>query len=130
MTRAELTAHHDLQRRLNEARAIYRTLRLEAHPKAQTIDGMPRPSEPGRKVENLGLVLADFAGQVEELERQVEQSRPAVLEWLTTIEEPTPRAIMSLRVLCGLPWKRVAEYSKTTVEAARWHYRKITAKLR
>ena len=68
MTRAELSLHHEAQRKLNEARELYKQMRLRAYPKAQVIDDMPKATGTGRKVEELALVLTDMAEKIAELE--------------------------------------------------------------
>lgn len=124
MTRNELTAHHEAQRRLNEARELYKQMRLRAYPNAQTIDDMPKSPGNGRKVEELALVLADMAEKVEELETEVKKTQPNVLEYIHTIDEPRLRMIVSLRVLCGLTWERVSFYIGDSIEAVRNTYRR------
>ena len=125
MTRAELSLHHEAQRRLNEARELYKQMRLRAYPKAQTIDDMPKATGTGRKVEELALVLSDLSDKVDELQAAAERTRPAVLEYIHTIDEPRTRMIVSLRVLCGLTWERVAFYIGDSVEAVRNTYRRL-----
>ena len=127
MTRAELSLHHDAQRKLNEARELYKQMRLRAYPKAQTIDDMPKATGNGRKVEELALVLSDLSDKVDELQAAAERTRPAVLEYIHTIDEPRTRMIVSLRVLCGLTWERVAYYIGDSVEAVRNTYRREVA---
>lgn len=124
MTRAELSLHHEAQRKLNEARELYKQMRLRAYPKAQTIDDMPKGTGTGRKVEELALVLSDLSDKVDELQADAERTRPAVLEYIHTIDEPRTRMIVSLRVLCGLTWERVAYYIGESVEAVRNTYRR------
>ena len=124
MTRAELSLHHEAQRKLNEARDLYKQMRLRAYPKAQTIDDMPKATGTGRKVEELALVLSDLSDKVDELQAAAELTRPAVLEYIHTIDEPRTRMIVSLRVLCGLTWERVAYYIGDSVEAVRNTYRR------
>lgn len=124
MTRAELSLHHEAQRKLNEARELYKQMRLRAYPKAQTIDDMPKGTGTGRKVEELALVLSDLSDKVDELQADAERTRPAVLEYIHTIDEPRTRMIVSLRVLCGLTWERVAYYIGDSVEAVRNTYRR------
>lgn len=124
MTRAELSLHHEAQRKLNEARELYKQMRLRAYPKAQTIDDMPKGTGNGRKVEELALVLSDLSEKVDELQADAERTRPAVLEYIHTIDEPRTRMIVSLRVLCGLTWERVAYYIGDSVEAVRNTYRR------
>ena len=126
MTRDELAAHHDAQRQLNEARELYRNMRLRAYPGAQNLDGMPK-AQPDTKsrVEELALVLADLSDQIEILRDRVKATQPAVIAWVHEIEEPKPRMICSLRVLCGLSWERVAFYIGDTQEAVRSIYRRI-----
>ena len=124
MTRAELSLHHEAQRKLNEARDLYKQMRLRAYPKAQTIDDMPKATGTGRKVEDLALVLSDLSDKVDELQAAAERTRPAVLEYIHTIDEPRTRMIVSLRVLCGLTWERVAFYIGDSVEAVRNTYRR------
>ena len=124
MTRAELSLHHEAQRKLNEARDLYKQMRLRAYPKAQTIDDMPKATGTGRKVEELALVLSDLSDKVDELQAAAERTRPAVLEYIHTIDEPRTRMIVSLRVLCGLTWERVAFYIGDSVEAVRNTYRR------
>ena len=124
MTRAELSLHHEAQRKLNEARELYKQMRLRAYPKAQTIDDMPKATGTGRKVEELALVLSDLSDKVDELQAAAERTRPAVLEYIHTIDEPRTRMIVSLRVLCGLTWERVAFYTGESQEAVRNTYRR------
>ena len=124
MTRAELSLHHEAQRKLNEARELYKQMRLRAYPKAQTIDDMPKGTGNGRKVEELALVLFDLSDKVDELQAAAERTRPAVLEYIHTIDEPRTRMIVSLRVLCGLTWERVAFYTGESQEAVRNTYRR------
>lgn len=124
MTRAELSLHHEAQRKLNEARDLYKQMRLRAYPKAQTIDDMPKATGTGRKIEELALVLSDLSDKVDELQAAAERTRPAVLEYIHTIDEPRTRMIVSLRVLCGLTWERVAFYIGDSVEAVRNTYRR------
>lgn len=124
MTRAELSLHHEAQRKLNEARELYKQMRLRAYPKAQTIDDMPKATGTGRKVEELALVLSDLSDKVDELQAAAELTRPAVLEYIHTIDEPRTRMIVSLRVLCGLTWERVAFYTGESQEAVRNTYRR------
>lgn len=124
MTRAELSLHHEAQRKLNEARDLYKQMRLRAYPKAQTIDDMPKATGTGRKVEELALVLSDLSDKVDELQAAAERTRPAVLEYIHTIDEPRTRMIVSLRVLCGLTWERVAFYTGESQEAVRNTYRR------
>ena len=126
MTRIELSNHHDAQRKLNEARELYKQMRLRAYPKAQTIDDMPKGTGNGRKVEELALVLSDLADKVDELQAAAERTRPAVLEYIHTIDEPRTRMIVSLRVLCGLTWERVGFLLNMDSEAARKVYVRIT----
>ena len=125
MTRAELSLHHEAQRKLNEARELYKQMWLRAYPKAQTIDDMPKAAGTGRKVEELALVLADLSDKVDELQAAAELTRPAVLAYIHTIDEPRTRMIVSLRVLCGLTWERVAFYIGDSVEAVRNTYRRL-----
>ena len=125
MTRAELSLHHEAQRKLNEARELYKQMRLRAYPKAQTIDDMPKGTGTGRKVEELAMVLSDLSDKVDELQAAAERTRPAVLEYIHTIDEPRTRMIVSLRVLCGLTWERVAYYIGDSVEAVRNTYRRL-----
>ena len=124
MTRAELSLHHEAQRKLNEARELYKQMRLRAYPKAQTIDDMPKGTGTGRKVEELAMVLSDLSDKVDELQAAAELTRPAVLEYIHTIDEPRTRMIVSLRVLCGLTWERVAFYTGESQEAVRNTYRR------
>ena len=124
MTRAELSLHHEAQRKLNEARELYKQMRLRAYPKAQTIDDMPKAAGTGRKVEELAMVLSDLSDKVDELQAAAELTRPAVLEYIHTIDEPRTRMIVSLRVLCGLTWERVAFYTGESQEAVRNTYRR------
>ena len=126
MTRAELSLHHEAQRKLNEARELYKQMRLRAYPKAQTIDDMPKGTGTGRKVEELALVLSDLSDKVDELQAAAERTRPAVLEYIHTIDEPRTRMIVSLRVLCGLSWERVGYLLNMDSEAARKVYVRIT----
>ena len=126
MTRAELSLHHEAQRKLNEARELYKQMRLRAYPKAQTIDDMPKATGTGRKVEELALVLSDLSDKVDELQAAAELTRPAVLEYIHTIDEPRTRMIVSLRVLCGLTWERVGFLLNMDSEAARKVYVRIT----
>ena len=126
MTRAELSLHHEAQRKLNEARDLYKQMRLRAYPKAQTIDDMPKATGTGRKVEELALVLSDLSDKVDELQAAAERTRPAVLEYIHTIDEPRTRMIVSLRVLCGLTWERVGFLLNMDSEAARKVYVRIT----
>ena len=126
MTRDELAAHHDAQRQLNEARELYRNMRLRAYPGAQNLDGMPKaPADTKSKVEELALVLADLSDQIEILRDRVKTTQPAVLAWVHEIEEPKQRMIVSLRVLCGLSWGRVAFYTGESQEAVRNTYRRL-----
>ena len=122
MTRAELSLHHEAQRKLNEARELYKQMRLRAYPKAQVIDDMPKATGTGRKVEELALVLTDMAEKIAELEADVKRTQPMVLAYIHTIDEPRPRMIVSLRVLCGLSWERVAHYTGMEQEAVRKFY--------
>ena len=124
MTRAELSLHHEAQRKLNEARELYKQMRLRAYPKAQTIDDMPKATGTGRKVEELAMVLSDLSDKVDELQAAAERTRPAVLAYIHTIDEPRTRMIVSLRVLCGLTWERVAFYTGESQEAVRNTYRR------
>lgn len=124
MTRAELSLHHEAQRKLNEARELYKQMRLRAYPKAQVIDDMPKATGTGRKVEELALVLADMGEKIAELEADVKRTQPEVLAYIHTIDEPRPRMIVSLRVLCGLSWERVAFYTGESQEAVRNTYRR------
>ena len=126
MTRAELSRHHEAQRKLNEARELYKQMRLRAYPKAQTIDDMPKATGTGRKVEELAMVLSDLSDKVDELQAAAERTRPAVLEYIHTIDEPRTRMIVSLRVLCGLTWERVGFLLNMDSEAARKVYVRIT----
>ena len=126
MTRAELSLHHEAQRKLNEARELYKQMRLRAYPKAQTIDDMPKATGTGRKVEELAMVLSDLSDKVDELQAAAELTRPAVLEYIHTIDEPRTRMIVSLRVLCGLTWERVGFLLNMDSEAARKVYVRIT----
>lgn len=126
MTRAELSLHHEAQRKLNEARELYKQMRLRAYPKAQTIDDMPKGTGNGRKVEELAMVLSDLSDKVDELQAAAERTRPAVLEYIHTIDEPRTRMIVSLRVLCGLTWERVGFLLNMDSEAARKVYVRIT----
>ena len=126
MTRAELSLHHEAQRKLNEARELYKQMRLRAYPKAQTIDDMPKATGTGRKVEELAMVLSDLSDKVDELQAAAERTRPAVLEYIHTIDEPRTRMIVSLRVLCGLTWERVGFLLNMDSEAARKVYVRIT----
>lgn len=130
MTRDELAAHHDAQRQLNEARELYRTMRLRAYPGAQNLDGMPKaPADTKSKVEELAIVLADLSEQVKILRARVQATQPAVIAWVHEIEEPKQRMIVSLRVLCGLSWERVAYYTGLTAEAVRTTYRRLMEEL-
>lgn len=129
MTRAELSLHHEAQRKLNEARELYKQMRLRAYPKAQTIDDMPKATGTGRKVEELALVLSDLSDKVDELQAAVERTRPAVLEYIHTIDEPRTRMIVSLRVLCGLTWERVGYYMATEPTATKQRYHEYLRKL-
>ena len=126
MTRAELSLHHEAQRKLNEARELYKQMRLRAYPKAQVIDDMPKATGTGRKVEELAMVLSDLSDKVDELQAAAERTRPAVLEYIHTIDEPRTRMIVSLRVLCGLTWERVGFLLNMDSEAARKVYVRIT----
>ena len=131
MTRSELMAHHEAQRRLNEARELYRNMKLRAFPGAQNIDAMPRAqTDTKSKVEELAIVLADLSDQIDELRAQVMETQPAVIEYIHSIEEPRTRMIISLRVLCGLVWERVAYILSMSQDAVRWNYRKEVEKLR
>ena len=127
MTAAELAQHHEKQKRLNEARATYRELRLKAHPTPK-LDGLPHGTDTGRKVEELGIVLADIAGQIEALQAEVAETLPAVYDFITGIDDGTTRNVFSLRVLCGLPWSRVGEYTNMEVETARKRYFRYLSK--
>lgn len=129
MTRAELSLHHEAQRKLNEARELYKQMRLRAYPKAQTIDDMPKATGTGRKVEELALVLSDMAEKIAELEADVKLTQPQVLEYIHTIDEPRPRMIVSLRVLCGLSWERVSHYIGMDQEAVRKFYGRFVENL-
>lgn len=126
MTRAELSLHHEAQRKLNEARELYKQMRLRAYPKAQVIDDMPKATGTGRKVEELALVLTDMAEKIAELEADVKRTQPKVMEYIHTIDEPRTRMIVSLRVLCGLTWERVGFLLNMDSEAARKVYVRIT----
>lgn len=126
MTRAELSLHHEAQRKLNEARELYKQMRLRAYPKAQTIDDMPKATGTGRKVEELAMVLTDMAEKIAELEADVKRTQPKVMEYIHTIDEPRTRMIVSLRVLCGLTWERVGFLLNMDSEAARKVYVRIT----
>ena len=127
MTRAELSLHHEAQRKLNEARELYKQMRLRAYPKAQVIDDMPKTTGTGRKVEELALVLTDMAEKIAELEADVKRTQPEVLAYIHTIDEPRTRMIVSLRVLCGLTWERVGYLLNMDSEAARKIYARCTA---
>lgn len=129
MTRAELSLHHEAQRKLNEARDLYKQMRLRAYPKAQTIDDMPKGTGNGRKVEELALVLSDLSDKVDELQAAAERTRPAVLDYIHTIDEPRTRMIVSLRVLCGLTWERVGFLLVMDREAARKIYARCVESL-
>ena len=130
MTRDVLAAHHDAQRQLNEARELYRTMRLMAYPGAQNLDGMPKaPADTKSKVEELALVLADLSDQIEILKDRVKATQPAVLAWVHEIEEPQPRMICALRVLCGLTWERVGYFIGISQDSARMIYWRIAEKL-
>ena len=129
MTRAELSLHHEAQRKLNEARELYKQMRLRAYPKAQVIDDMPKATGTGRKVEELAMVLSDLSDKVDELQAAAERTRPAVLEYIHTIDEPRTRMIVSLRVLCGLTWERVGFLLVMDREAVRKIYARCVESL-
>lgn len=129
MTRDVLAAHHDAQRQLNEARELYRTMRLRAYPGAQNLDGMPKArTDTKSKVEELALALADLSDQIEILRDRVKATQPAVLAWVHEIEDSKTRMVCSLRVLCGLSWYQVGYYIGLTGEAARDVYRRFAEK--
>lgn len=125
MTREILSEHHNAQSKLNKARELYKTMRLRAYPKAQTIDDLPKATGTGRKVEELALVLEDTAAQIKALEATVSLTRPVVLAWTQIITDPEARAIAQLRVLCGLPWERVAYITGKSQDAVEKTYRRL-----
>ena len=112
MTRDQLEAHRLLQKKLNKAKAIYKEQEERAHPGAQRIDGMPRGRGNVRKVEDLGIDLAELSRLLglDELEREVSWSRPPIDAYIETLEDPDQRLVVGLRILCALSWKEVAVY--------------------
>ena len=110
MTRDQLEAHRLRQAMLNDAMAVYHEMEERAYPGAQRLDGMPRSSGNGRKVETLAMEMATKLLHLDELQASVNATRPAVEAYIETIGDPVTRLIVGLRILCALSWKEVAVY--------------------
>lgn len=133
MTRDQLEAHRQLQKKLNKAMAIYHELEERAYPGAQRLDGMPRSSRNDRKIEDLGIDLAELAKmlRLDELEREVRASRPPIDAYIDSFADPLTRLVIGLWVLGGLTWKEVAVYAgrDQSEEAVRKRYYKAISGL-
>lgn len=131
MTRDQLEAHRQLQKKLNEARQIYHEMEERAYPGAQRLDGMPRSSGNTDKVGELGIELASSWLKVDELEREVMASRPPIDAYIDSLDDPVARLVVGLRILCALSWKEVAVYAgrEQNVETVRRRYKLAVSRL-
>lgn len=75
---------------------------------AQNLDGMPRGSGVGRRVEQSALQISEQREDVARMQRAVDRSEPAIREWIESIPDNRLRRIFGLRFLAGYEWRDVA----------------------
>jgi nitrate reductase beta subunit len=119
MTLDELNLHFDAVDQLNSARE--RLMSMTSFLKAQSLDGMPRSSSAGRKVEQLAVLVQQQEETVARMEKIVRKSEKEVRDFISTIHDNRTAQIFSLRFLCGFEWGAVASIigGKNTEEAVK-----------
>ena len=119
MTLQELNQHLDLREKLSKAQAMRTALLNAATPGAAKITGMPHASGVNDKVGDLAVEIADMDARIEYLKAEIQRSEPAILAFISGVDDDQARMVFRLRFIRGMSWKEAsAVLGKYTSEAS------------
>jgi len=120
---AELNQHFDLIQKLNDAKEMYSIIEAKSLG-GQALDGMPHGTGVSDKVGALASALADLKGQIEYLEKEIEETAPPIEDFIGEIEDPKLRPLFRFRFLHGLSYTDIANVlgPGTTAESVRMRF--------
>lgn len=119
LTLEYLQSFFDLKDQVRKEQELIQSLWDAAYPGAQKLDGMPHSREPGDKVGNLAIEIAELESRMEETKAACAKMEPPVTEFLAGIDDAYVRTIFRLRYLHAMRWKDVAATLHTTEDAAK-----------
>lgn len=119
MTLEYLQKLFDMKDQLRKQQELIDSLWDAAHPGAQKLDGMPHSREPGDKVGNLAIEIAELETQMEKTKAACAELEPPVLQFLDSIDDVYIRTIFRLRFFHAMRWREVAVTVHTSEEAAK-----------
>ena len=127
MTLDDLNRHLDLIIELKKAQDMLQSLWNAAYPGGQVLTGMPHASGVKDKVGDLATDIADLEAEIEQLQRQVDESAQGVMAFISTIPDVQTRMIFRIRFCRGYEWKQVARVlgggnSEASVKSAAYRY--------
>lgn len=108
MTKQELSHHVELRKRLAASLELLACLEASACPGAQKLDGFPRAPGIRDRVGDCAAAIADVKEDIVRTEVEIARSEPAIVAFISTIEDLQARTIFRLRFLGGMSWKEVA----------------------
>lgn len=127
MTLEDLNRHLDLITELKKAQDMLQSLWNAAYPGGQVLTGMPHAPGVKDKIGDLAADIADLETEIEQMQRQVDESAQGVMAFISAIPDVQTRMIFRIRFCRGYEWKQVARVlgggnSEASVKSAAYRY--------
>lgn len=105
MTSGELRQLVHIERRISELDRLITRLRSRAYGvRAQSMDGMPRATDMGRKTEEAAIEIADMMQERDKLMRAARRTE----RYIADIKDPYIKRIYVMRYIQGYSWVQIA----------------------
>lgn len=127
MTLEDLNQHLELVNELKKAKDMLQSLWNAAYPGGQVLTGMPHAPGVKDKIGDLAADIADLETEIEQMQKQVDESAKGVTAFISTIPDVQTRMIFKIRFCRGYEWKQVALVlgggnSEASVKSAAYRY--------
>lgn len=127
MTLDDLNQHLELVNELKKAKDMLQALWNAAYPGGQVLTGMPHAPGVKDKIGDLAADIADLETEIEQMQKQVDESAKGVTAFISTIPDVQTRMIFKIRFCRGYEWKQVARVlgggnSEASVKSAAYRY--------
>lgn len=127
MTLEDLNQHLELVNELKKAKDMLQSLWNAAYPGGQVLTGMPHAPGVKDKIGDLAADIADLETEIEQMQKQVDESAKGVMAFISTIPDVQTRMIFKIRFCRGYEWKQVARVlgggnSEASVKSAAYRY--------
>lgn len=127
MTLEDLNQHLELVNELKKAKDMLQSLWNAAYPGGQVLTGMPHAPGVKDKIGDLAADIADLETEIEQMQKQVDESAKGVTAFISTIPDVQTRMIFKIRFCRGYEWKQVARVlgggnSEASVKSAAYRY--------